>query len=106
MTEPNFRDRLRFRFSVDEAKEYFDYRIGTDFQVKRLIMPKVCRPCLLWRLESIPSDETNKFDCVITFSVLEHVYNPNTFIEEINNFMAPKGRLVVSTHFIECGTKY
>lgn len=48
----------------------------------------------------MPDNSVNKFDCVITFSVLEHVYNPNAFIKEIENYMTPKGRLVVSTPFI------
>jgi len=90
-----------FGFLLDEAKNYFDYRIGTDFSSEAVShAKKYADNVYCGGLEAIPSDTSTKFDCVITFSVLEHVYNPNTFIQEIQNYMAPNGSLVVSTPFI------
>jgi len=90
-----------FGFLLDEAKNYFDYRIGTDFSSEAVShAKKYADNVYCGGLEAIPSDTSTKFDCVISFSVLEHVYNPNTFIQEIQNYMAPNGSLVVSTPFI------
>jgi 2-polyprenyl-3-methyl-5-hydroxy-6-metoxy-1,4-benzoquinol methylase len=90
-----------FGFLLDEAKDFFGYRIGTDFSNEAVNhAKKYADNVYCGGLEAVPDDSVNKFDCVITFSVLEHVYNPNTFITEIENYMTPKGRLVVSTPFI------
>jgi SAM-dependent methyltransferase len=90
-----------FGFLLDEAKGYFDYRIGTDFSGEAVShAKKFADNVYCGGLEAIPNDTPAKFDCVITFSVLEHVYNPNTFIKEIQNYMTPNGSLVVSTPFL------
>ena len=42
----------------------------------------------------------NEFDSVITNQVLEHVFNPDNFLREINRVLKPKGKLFITVPFI------
>ena len=41
-----------------------------------------------------------KFDTIIIFNVLEHVYDINNALKEIKKILKPKGKIIISTPFI------
>lgn len=44
--------------------------------------------------------EENSFDSLVFFEVLEHVFNPDTFFEQISKVVKPGGQCVVTIPFI------
>lgn len=40
------------------------------------------------------------FDCVLCNQVLEHVFNPDQFLQEINRILKPKGLLLLTVPFV------
>lgn len=44
--------------------------------------------------------KNNEFDSVVTFEVLEHVFNPNEFIEEISRVLKNGGFLLLTVPFV------
>lgn len=41
--------------------------------------------------------ESNSFDCIVSFQVIEHLKNPNLFIEEICRVLKPNGIAFITT---------
>ena len=46
-------------------------------------------------IENIP--QSNTYDIIVANHVIEHVYHPNTFVENAYNILSHKGRLLLST---------
>lgn len=44
--------------------------------------------------------ENNSYDNAVCFEVLEHVFDPDLFLTEINRVLKPKGHLLMTTPFI------
>jgi 2-polyprenyl-3-methyl-5-hydroxy-6-metoxy-1,4-benzoquinol methylase len=86
-----------YGFLLDEAKNYFSYRVGTEFSPEAVTHARhYADEVFCGGLESLP-DYLKEFDCVITFSVIEHVYHPNEFIADIESKLVSNGRLIIST---------
>lgn len=49
--------------------------------------------------KSFPFAE-NEFDSVVTNQVLEHVFTPDEFLDEINRVLKPKGKLLLTVPFV------
>lgn len=48
-------------------------------------------------------DERNKkFDLITAFDLVEHLYNPSTFFEQVSKLLKPNGKLIIFTGDIEC----
>ena len=47
-------------------------------------------------LSTIPN-ELDQFDVVIASEVIEHVLDPQSFIEEIHKLISPGGKLIITT---------
>ncbi|WP_315072884.1 class I SAM-dependent methyltransferase [uncultured Clostridium sp.] len=86
-----------FGYLLDISKKYFSYCVGTDFSESAVDIAKnYCDEVYCGGLDAIP-ENTGKFDFIIAFSVLEHVYNPNEFIKEISSNLKTGGTLIIST---------
>lgn len=86
-----------YGYLLDEAKGYFSYRAGTDFSSEALEhAKKYCDDVYCGGLEAIP-EGTEKFDCIVTFSVIEHVYDPGVFVADIRAKLKPNGSVIIST---------
>ena len=48
-------------------------------------------------VENIDSKHFPKVDLIVCFEVLEHVYNPLSFIKSLKSFLSPHGRLLITT---------
>ena len=85
-----------YGYLLEEAKEFFDYRAGTDFSDNAVLHAgKKADLVVKGGVEALPPER--KFDCIISMHVIEHVYNPKEFLEQLMPFINPGGRLVIGT---------
>ena len=84
-----------YGYLLEEAKGYFSRRVGTDFspQAARLASAKA-DAVYEGGIEQIPADA--RFDCVIATHVIEHVYQPLEFVEQLISRSKPGGALVLA----------
>jgi 2-polyprenyl-3-methyl-5-hydroxy-6-metoxy-1,4-benzoquinol methylase len=85
-----------YGYLLDEARSFFDRRMGTDFSPK---VAEIARArgaeVLVGGVEQLPPDA--KFDCVIATQVIEHVYEPLQFVKQLANHTRPGGHIVLAT---------
>jgi SAM-dependent methyltransferase len=84
-----------YGYLLEEAKEYFSRRVGTDFspQATRLASTKADE-VYEGGIEQVPA--ANKFDCVIATHVIEHVYQPLEFVRQLISRGKPNGTVVLA----------
>ena len=85
-----------YGYLLDEARTYFDRRVGTEFsrdgaEIARATGAEVFVGCI----EQISPER--KFDCILAIQVIEHVYKPLTFVNELIRRTQPGGHIVVAT---------
>lgn len=49
------------------------------------------------RIDLLPSHETLKFDLIVSFLTIEHIYDPVEFMQDMRRYLRPGGKVVVST---------
>lgn len=85
-----------YGYLLDEARPYFDYRVGADFSAAAVRAAKVFADAVYQGgVDAIPDAEL--FDCVIATHVVEHVYHPREFIDALLKHVRPGGCLLVAT---------
>lgn len=85
-----------YGFLLDEAKSYFDKRVGTDFSSEAVeYASQYADAVYLGGLDELPQDK--QFDCIITTNVIEHVYDPIPFVQNLTSYLKPGGLLVTAT---------
>ena len=84
-----------YGYLLEEAKEYFSPRVGTDFspQGVRLSSAKADE-VYEGGIEQVPA--AAKFDCVIATHVIEHVYQPLEFVKQLMSHTKPSGTIVLA----------
>ncbi|MEJ7701978.1 MAG: class I SAM-dependent methyltransferase [Pyrinomonadaceae bacterium] len=84
-----------YGYLLEEAKEYFSRRVGTDFSPEgvRLASAKADE-VYEGGIEQIPA--TAKFDCVIATHVIEHVYQPLEFVKQLISHTKPSGTVILA----------
>jgi len=77
-----------YGFLLEEAKPYFQYRVGLDFS-DAVVTDARQRADRVYQggIDSIPA--TDVYDCIILISVIEHVYTPIDFIEQLCAHLRP-----------------
>ena len=83
-------------FLLDEARPFFERRLGTEFspdiaQIARDTEAEV----FVGGIEQLPANL--KFHCVIATQVIEHVYDPLTFVRQLVEHTLPGGHIVLAT---------
>jgi 2-polyprenyl-3-methyl-5-hydroxy-6-metoxy-1,4-benzoquinol methylase len=83
-------------FLLDEAKGYFQYRAGIDFATAVVVSARQ-RADRVYQgdINSIPA--SHMFDCIMLISVIEHVYTPADFIDQLCAHLQPAGHLIIAT---------
>jgi SAM-dependent methyltransferase len=84
-----------YGFLLDEAKPYFDCRVGIDFSAA--VERATGRADRVYQgdLDSLPAQE--RFDCIILVSVIEHVHTPVDYLRTLRARLRPGGKVVVAT---------
>ena len=85
-----------YGYLLDEARPFFDRRVGTEFSAQGAeIARKTGADVFVGGIEQVSLER--KFDCVITTQVIEHVYEPLTFVRQLANHTKPGGHIVIAT---------
>ncbi len=86
-----------FGYLLDLSKKFYLDCVGTDFSESAVNKAReFCNNVYCGGIDSIP-DDLGTFDYIIAFSVIEHVYNPNEFIEQVSKKLNKGGTLIIAT---------
>jgi len=84
------------------TKPYEKYFNSTEYiglEVENTINKDEKKVDIFYKGDKIPFPD-KEFDSVITSQVLEHVFNPQQFLSEINRVIKPKSKLLLTVPFI------
>jgi SAM-dependent methyltransferase len=85
-----------YGFFLDEAKDFFDHRTGTDYSPAALARARGrADRLLLGGTDRLAPDEL--FDCIACIHVIEHIYDPVGFLRTLIRHLRPGGWLVLAT---------
>lgn len=85
-----------YGYLLDEAKPYFNQRVGTDFSLGAVNKASLYADEIFHGgVNEIPQGKT--FDCIISVEVIEHIYDPKTFVEDLYKRLKPGGYLILAT---------
>ena len=84
-----------YGYLLDEARLYFDLRVGTDFS-DGAIKQAQPRANQVYKggIDSVP--ESAQFDFIIATHVIEHVYHPQAFLRALILRLRPGGYLLIA----------
>lgn len=84
-----------YGYLLDEAKDYFPHRVGTDFSPEGVRQSSgKADKVYEGGVEQLPADE--KFDCIIATHVIEHVYQPLDFVSKLIAHAKPGATVVLA----------
>ncbi|MDQ6974922.1 MAG: class I SAM-dependent methyltransferase [Mariprofundaceae bacterium] len=85
-----------YGYLLDEAKPYFNQRVGTDFSLGAVKKAsRYANDIFHGGIDEIP--EGKIFDCIISVEVIEHIYDPKTFVKDLYHRLKPGGHLILAT---------
>lgn len=85
-----------FGYLLDEATSYFERRVGTDFSTEAAAKARSTdAEVFVGGIEQIPYD--SRFDCVVAIQVIEHIYKPMSFVEQLVSRTKPGGHIILAT---------
>jgi 2-polyprenyl-3-methyl-5-hydroxy-6-metoxy-1,4-benzoquinol methylase len=79
-----------YGYFLDEATKYFSKRVGTDYSegaAKKSM--QFADQVYVGGVDAVPSGEM--FDCIVALHVVEHVYEPRSFIDALYSRLKPGG---------------
>ncbi len=84
-----------YGYLLEEAEGFFDHRVGTDFSPEGVRI-SVAKADEVYEggIEKISGD--GKFDCVVATHVIEHVYQPLEFVEQLISRAKSGGTVVLA----------
>jgi len=80
-------------------EKYFNSSEYIGLEVENTINKEEKKVDVFYKGDKIPFTD-KEFDSVISSQVLEHVFNPQQFLSEINRVMKPKAKLLLTVPFI------
>jgi 2-polyprenyl-3-methyl-5-hydroxy-6-metoxy-1,4-benzoquinol methylase len=85
-----------YGYLLDEARSFFDRRVGTDYSFEAAKIARATgAEVFVGGIEQVPSEE--KFDCVIGTQLIEHVYEPLSFVKRLAGHTKPGGHIILAT---------
>lgn len=85
-----------YGYLLDEARPYFDHRVGTEFSVEGAEIARATgAEVFVGGIEQISAER--KFDCILAVQVIEHVYQPSAFVKQLINHTQPRGHTIIAT---------
>jgi 2-polyprenyl-3-methyl-5-hydroxy-6-metoxy-1,4-benzoquinol methylase len=84
-----------YGYFLDEARDHFKLRVGTDYS-RRALEEARSRADRVYEggVEALPEDE--RFDCIVATQVIEHIYEPLSFLEKLRGRLFDGGSLVMA----------
>ena len=85
-----------YGYLLDEARPYFDHRVGTEFSPQGAEIARATgAEVFVGGIEQISAERM--FDCILAIQVIEHVYQPLTFVKQLINHTQPEGHIIIAT---------
>ena len=85
-----------YGYLLDEARLFFNRRVGTEFSSKGAEIARATGvEVFVGGIEQVPPGA--KFDCVVATQVIEHVYEPLSFVKRLANYTKPGGHIILAT---------
>ena len=85
-----------YGYLLDEARSFFDQRVGTDFSSQAAEIARATgAEVYIGGIEQLPPER--KFDCVVAIQVIEHVYEPLSFVRRIASHAKPGSHILLAT---------
>ena len=85
-----------YGYLLDEAGPFFRRRVGTEFSLQAADRTRRTNAeVFVGGIEQLPQD--SRFDCIIATQVIEHVYEPQTFLSQLVRHGKPGGHIVLAT---------
>jgi SAM-dependent methyltransferase len=85
-----------YGYLLDEARSFFERRVGTDFSPEGAEIARATgAEVFVGGIEQVPFEA--KFDCVIGTQLIEHVYEPLSFVKSLAGHTKPGGHIILAT---------
>jgi len=85
-----------YGYLLDEARSFFGRRVGTEFSPEGAEIGRgTGAEVFVGGIEQVPSEP--KFDCVIGTQLIEHVYEPLSFVKRLAGHTKPDGHIILAT---------
>jgi SAM-dependent methyltransferase len=85
-----------YGYLLDEARSFFGRRVGTDFSPESAEIARATgAEVFVGGVEQVPYEA--KFDCVIGTQLIEHVYEPLSFVKQLAGHTKPGGHIILAT---------
>jgi len=85
-----------YGYLLDEARSFFGRRVGTEFSPQGAEIARATgAEVFIGGIEQVPSEA--KFDCVIGTQLIEHVYEPLSFVERLAGHTKSGRHIILAT---------
>jgi len=85
----------------NERSSYFRFlKLADDYKITSIDITNERKPDIITNLEEGIPMEANKFDYVMCFNLLEHIYNHQKVVNECQRVLKPNGTLLGTVPFI------
>ena len=85
-----------YGYLLDEARSFFGRRVGTEFSPEGAEIARAAgAEVFIGGIEQVPSEA--KFDCVIGTQLIEHVYEPLSFVKRLAGHTKSGGHIILAT---------
>lgn len=85
-----------YGYLLDEARSFFGQRVGTEFSPEGAEIARATgAEVFIGGIEQVPSEA--KFDCVIGTQLIEHVYEPLSFVKRLAGHTKSGGHIILAT---------
>ena len=85
-----------YGYLLDEARSFFQRRVGTEFSPQAADLARETgAEVFVGGVEQLPS--AARFDCLVATQVIEHVYDPISFVRRLVRHVKPGGHVVLAT---------
>jgi 2-polyprenyl-3-methyl-5-hydroxy-6-metoxy-1,4-benzoquinol methylase len=85
-----------YGYLLDEARSFFPTRTGTEFSSAGAeIARRTGAEVFVGGIGQVPAER--KFDCVIATQVIEHVYQPLSFLKQLADHTSRGGHIILAT---------
>jgi SAM-dependent methyltransferase len=85
-----------YGYLLDEARPYFHNRVGTEFSPDAAAQArKTGAEVFVGGVEQVADEAL--FDCAVAIQVIEHIYDPVRFMNELKAHVNPGGHVVLAT---------
>ena len=85
-----------YGYLLDEARSFFARRVGTDFSPESAEIARATgAEVFVGGIEQVPFEA--KFDCIIGTQLIEHVYEPLSFVKRLAGHTKPESHIILAT---------